>query len=498
MTQQENVEVLSSKIGRIIGKAGCGLRIIAKSTGATVNVPRAVAGGQDMRTVEISGTPLQLAAAREMILQFGETGVPVDMGTPSQGGNQWGQKAAQQMPQGAGHDFGAQQQSQFYYPPQNNFGGMQGFDAAATAQYQWGGDMGAQATAQNLAGMSQYSFPAPNNMAGQYMGMPQMPEQKSSLPPYTVDVPSSAIGRIIGKAGSGLRNIAKTTGATVNVPRGTPGQEVRQVELAGTPAQMIAAQQMIVQMTQYDPRSSKKAARARPSGTEGEEGSPKKQKLDESGEPIKSSEADEATKTPDAKPEAEDTVEVPSANIGRVIGKAGCGLRIIGKKTGADVNVPRGTPDQTMRTVELSGTTSQVAAARTMVLQFSETGIPIELGVQAPRFPSSGYGMQSQYAAALTAQSLYGAPQYGMQEQQLPVQVPATAMGRIIGKGGIGLRNIAKSTGAKVNVPRGTPGQEIRIVELTGNPGQLALAQQMILSLTQMDAYASGAGGMYA
>jgi len=444
-----------------------------------------------MRTVEIAGTPLQLAAARDMILQFGESGIPIDMGAHSQPSNQWGgQKAAQQMLQAASQDYGAQQSQYGYYPPQNNFG-MPALDATSAAQYQWG-DMGAQATAQNLAGMSQFPFPAHNNMAGQYMGMPHMPNnQKGSLAPFSVEVPSAAIGRIIGKGGSGLRSIAKATGATVNVPRGAPGQEMRSVELAGTPTQLAAAQQMIIQLSTA-PRSPRKVARPRSEG--GEEVAPKKQKLDDSGEPIPDDPSD-TKKDPDA---LTDIVEVPSANIGRVIGKAGCGLRIIGKKTGATVNVPRSaSADQTTRTVELSGTTSQLAAARIMVLQFSESGIPIEHGA-APRYPSGGYGMQQQYAAALTAQSLYGAPQYGMQaqmggEQQLQVQVPQTAVGRIIGKGGSGLRNIAKSTGAKVNVPRGAPGQDIRIVELTGNPSQLALAQQMILQLTQMDAYANGA-----
>ena len=79
------VEVLSSNVGRIIGRGGCKIREIEETSGAKIKVPRDEAG--ESVFVEISGSKVSKVIAKDMIIEICDSAHEFDGGGRRSGGD---------------------------------------------------------------------------------------------------------------------------------------------------------------------------------------------------------------------------------------------------------------------------------------------------------------------------------------------------------------------------------------------------------------------------
>jgi len=66
-----------------------------------------------------------------------------------------------------------------------------------------------------------------------------------------------------------------------------------------------------------------------------------------------------------------EVLSVPSSQIGLVIGKAGAGLRDIKSTSGVTINVPRAAAGEDTRTIELTGTDTQIEHAKSLITEMT-------------------------------------------------------------------------------------------------------------------------------
>jgi len=302
----------------------------------------------------------------------------------------------------------------------------------------------------------------------------------------TLQIPAHLIGLIIGKGGTGLATLHKQSGAAVNVPRGETGQ-LRPVELSGTPEQVQTAKVLVLNLTDQ------------PQGKGGKGGHNANAMLE--------------------------SITVKAGHIGAIIGKKGAGLKEISMASGARLNIPRDVTGPT-RIVEITGLAAQIAHAKEMIADRTATAIDKgPMDVEMILVPTDKLGLiigkggsvlkelieksgasihipRDEEDPSLRGQvnrpvKLTGAPEQLVRLKEMiyervgskeggmttmdVVHVHTSILGKVIGPKGVGLREIWKESGTKVNVPReGHEHDEMRPVELLGTPAQIRQAKDII------------------
>ncbi|XVE88405.1 hypothetical protein DITRI_Ditri19aG0067500 [Diplodiscus trichospermus] len=234
--------------------------------------------------------------------------------------------------------------------------------------------------------------------------------------------------------------------------------------------------------------------------------------------------------------EENDTVSmrllVPSKVIGCIIGKGGSIINEIRKRTKADVRISKGQKpkcaDANDELIELSGEVSCVRDAliqivlrlRDDVLKEKDSGMNPSVGVDSlysggaslslPPLLSSvppvaplafdqraesgsglgllsssslyGYGALAMGENGYGSMSSYSSKLYGglPPPSTLEILIPANAVGKVMGKGGLNLANIRKISGAMIEISESKSSRGERVALITGTPQQKRGAENLI------------------
>ncbi|KAJ1730300.1 hypothetical protein LPJ72_004546 [Coemansia sp. Benny D160-2] len=308
---------------------------------------------------------------------------------------------------------------------------------------------------------------------GEYGGPPAHQQ------PVELLVPSGLSGMIIGRSGSNLRAIEQRHGVRVqfdaNFDRRAPE---RRVTIEGPPQQAEAAKQDILDFVDRNQRQEQQS-RPPPQGPMADGMGPGGG-LGLGGNAL-SQEAAELGSAGMA------VIAVPSSKVGLIIGRRGESIKSIQMLSGARVQVQpdngRGAPE---RPIHLIGSPDQIEAARVRIMEIITTDKPPPRdaapygrpdygpGAGAGGYPMSGphsHGQQQQMqhpqgAGGRMAPGGYGMPQdrFGgppQQQQQQPgmhteeIQIPAEAVGVIIGRSGETIKHLQQSSGTRIQILQG-------------------------------------------
>ncbi|RSH92113.1 hypothetical protein EHS25_008526 [Saitozyma podzolica] len=205
---------------------------------------------------------------------------------------------------------------------------------------------------------------------------------------------------------------------------------------------------------------------------------------------------------------------IPNSRMGSVIGKGGSKIKEIQEASGARLNASEAMlPGSTERVLSVSGVADAVHIAvyyiGTILLEYQErnpgstagsyrqTGArsgPGGGGMGGPGGPSGpGGGPGGPYGG--------GAVMPGAQTQQ--IFIPNSLVGSIIGKGGVKINEIRSQSQCQIRVTEpGTPAApgapvnpEERLVTITGQPGNINIAVQMLYSRLESEKQRVAMGG---
>lgn len=150
-------------------------------------------------------------------------------------------------------------------------------------------------------------------------------------------------------------------------------------------------------------------------------------------------------------------IEIVPEKVGHVIGTKGARVQDILARTGAKVYVNQDFPAGVNRQVNITGTHSQAKAGAELVRLIIEQG-PMAIHVNSP-FLTGG----STFTEVL--------------------QCSQGQVGKIIGKGGAGIRDLFAKTGAKVQIDQDFPVDVPRKINITGTSTAVCLARTLIENL---------------
>lgn len=235
-------------------------------------------------------------------------------------------------------------------------------------------------------------------------------------------LPRAMMGRVIGKAGSIIKDIRERSGARIDIE--DRDDEKCELRITGNPDSVNWAKAMILDI------ADKSAA---------------------SGEGRKS-DSDGAGQTTDS-------LEFPASAAGAIIGKAGMRVSEVRTRSGAKIAVEKMDNVDRCRVV-ISGLPDQVERARSMVLAMAEE----DRGRKEEREKAAEGGNDEADTVTDT------------------LEFPAAATGAIIGKGGSKVLEVRQRSGAKVQVDK--LDDRCKVV-ITGTQAQLDRARAMVLSLAE-------------
>lgn len=194
---------------------------------------------------------------------------------------------------------------------------------------------------------------------------------------------------------------------------------------------------------------------------------------------------------------------IPNSRMGSVIGKGGSKIKEIQEASGARLNASEAMlPGSTERVLSVSGVADAIHIAvyyiGTILLEYQErnpgstSGSYRQAGARGgPSAPAPG----PNYAAPPVA-----AP--GAQTQQ--IFIPNSLVGAIIGKGGVKINEIRAQSQCQIRVTEpgtvastgSTVNPDERLVTITGQPGAINLAVQMLYSRLEAEKQKMAAGGV--
>ena len=213
----------------------------------------------------------------------------------------------------------------------------------------------------------------------------------------TILVSNHQVGKVIGRGGQTIRTLQETSGCRIQIKKQEDnqldenGQEVRPIELLGTPATIAAAERLIQESI----------SRAPGGGGDGEQRTP--------GVPAS------LVINPG---DAQEVVMIPSGRVGTIIGRGGETIRKLQMDSGAKIHVQpdrETTPGQMERRITVTGPPPGVNIAKQLITEL----------VTAPpgQRVGGGYGQQQmQHGMGMPPQQMmYGAPQqmYGAPQQMM-------------------------------------------------------------------------------
>lgn len=188
--ESEVMQVESRNVGRIIGRGGAKIRELQDDSGAKIQVGREE-DEYGMKTVEISGGPDEVQAAKQMIEQC--LSADFSGGRGGGGGGRGGYGGDRDRGYGGGRDGGRDS----YGDRRGGGGGYGGGGRGGGGGGGYGGDSG---------------------------------------PTETVYVDSSEVGRIIGRGGSRIREMQDESGCRIKVSREGGANGLSSVDLSGSKA----------------------------------------------------------------------------------------------------------------------------------------------------------------------------------------------------------------------------------------------------------------------
>ncbi|KAJ2882462.1 hypothetical protein H4R27_003428 [Coemansia aciculifera] len=175
------------------------------------------------------------------------------------------------------------------------------------------------------------------------------------------------------------------------------------------------------------------------------------------------------------------TILVPSSKVGLIIGRGGENIRDIQFSSGARVQVqPDSGRGGLERPIQLIGAPEQIEAARARIMEI----VSSERGPGGPPGPRGGqeYGGSSYGAPQRSAYDQppmdRGTPQGGHVEE---MQIPADAVGIIIGRGGETIKQLQQASGARIQIIQGSDrSAPFKPVTISGDHGACMRARRMI------------------
>ncbi|XP_053395068.1 probable ATP-dependent RNA helicase DDX43 [Mercenaria mercenaria] len=172
-----------------------------------------------------------------------------------------------------------------------------------------------------------------------------------------ISVPSNRVGRIIGKGGSKIRELQDDSGAKIDVKRDNQG-EMTTVELSGSADAISKATQLINDLVNDGgDRSSRSFGGSSMSNGFNEPASTFGGGRSESNRGFGRSQHGDSA----------ESINVPSSNVGRIIGKGGSKIRELQDESGANIKVQRDSDSYGETVVEISGSAEAVSKAKDLI-----------------------------------------------------------------------------------------------------------------------------------
>jgi len=175
-------------------------------------------------------------------------------------------------------------------------------------------------------------------------------------PDYSMDLPQSACGRIIGKGGATIQGMRERSGAEIKIDKDAPEGMPRTVTIIGAPHAIAAAKQMIDELLIAE-FGSLDAAKGLTPATPGSLG-------------MMGGQLPGATIT--------ENVPIEKRMVGRIIGRGGAQIRQLTNDSGAKIQIDQNVPGDAPRLVAISGTQAEIDKAKTMINELiaTDTGPP--------------------------------------------------------------------------------------------------------------------------
>lgn len=169
------------------------------------------------------------------------------------------------------------------------------------------------------------------------------------------------------------------------------------------------------------------------------------------------------------------TMTVASSDVGRIIGKGGKTIRELEENSRARIKILEGQGD---RTIEISGSEDAKATAQDMINKILEAN-------QNRGFGFRDSGSSGNYRGNGAGRGSYGdgGDRRSARGDDVTISVASSDIGRIIGKGGMKIRELQDSSGARIKILDDT-GSGDRQVLISGSDESKAVAQELIKELT--------------
>ncbi|KAH8550436.1 hypothetical protein BGW37DRAFT_499391 [Umbelopsis sp. PMI_123] len=279
-------------------------------------------------------------------------------------------------------------------------------------------------------------------------------------------VPNSVVGLVIGKGGENLKRIEAASGARIQFGP-DEGESERRCNITGEEDQIQVARDMVMQVV-----TDASATDARRGGGGGGAYSA----YGSGGNTV--------------------TVNIPGNKVGLVIGSGGETIRSLESQSGAKIAITQENPGERSyeRTINITGNEEAIARAKALIDDVVNPSGGYRGGDRDYNQSRQGGGYDDYQRPYRTGANAYGSsndsrgggyrgpgghrPQPG--EENDSINVPQTAVGLIIGKGGETIRGLEQESGARIKVDQATSGAEERKVLLFGSPDAIALAKQLI------------------
>lgn len=329
-----------------------------------------------------------------------------------------------------------------------------------------------------------------NDFRGGRGGPPMGNQRGGDTETETIRVKSSLVGLIIGRNGENLRKVEAETGARVQfIQASDKHQAERQCTISGSTRARENAKTAIFTIIEENGGST--PSQDRGAYTPGMPGRAK-------------------VNLPALREgEASSQIMVPDKTVGLIIGRGGETIKELQEKSGCHVNiVGENKSVNGLRPVNLIGSERATALAKELILEI------VESDSRDQRSGGGGGGSGTNAVDQMRDRGYqndnrggrggggggYGGGAGGRDHIEKTIQVPSSAVGMIIGKGGETIKDMQRTSGCKINVNQPQQPDHHRNIDLAGTARAMEEAERIIWekveTVRQRDAAAGrGDGG---
>lgn len=288
-----------------------------------------------------------------------------------------------------------------------------------------------------------------------------------------VIVPPEAVGFVIGRQGETIKSITIASGAIVSMDRSFPGPS-RRFAISGRPDQVRHCRDMI--LSKLD--EIRDRIRDNRSGSTSV-GASKRLSSDSQGHVIEKDDSDESYE-----------LWLPVEKIGLIIGAGGATIRMIKEESGAIATVHNDRVDGGRKLLMIKGQRSSIERARD-VIQDIMTG-STSRGYQGDNncgpFRNLAHSMHNHHAPDERHREQYDEGDISAHAcETKAVYIPSTAVGLVIGRFGLTLRDLQTKSGASIKVmsDEEAAGSSERLITISGTPDVIERAHTMLDDVIQ-------------